>query len=1370
MEAKSKSISSYQGKYYIGLDIGTNSVGWAVADENMNLLKFNNKHMWGSRLFDEAEKAEQRRIARGLRRRFVRRRVRLNTFNELMYPFVNDENFFKRLKESFYQIEDRSQKNKNILFDDENYTDKHFHKKYPTIYHLRNALCTNTDTAFDPKLIYLAIHHILKYRGNFLYNDSSFKSAQNTSDLKSKLAGIIEILNNTSEENGEAWNCNIEFSIPLDEVLKILLDKKTSNTDKIKVLKTNKITESFIKLILGLKVNIKNIFDGHETLGKEGELKFSDENVEQQIDALPAFSNILYEIKDLYNNIQLQKLMGKYGTISEFMIEERYEKYKEELETLKDVLSFNLSTQEYNNYFKKLDLTVHNYALYTEKGGNCSYDEFKKYLITILNNIKQNSEAKLVDKINEILQALADDNFLKKVRTKDNVVFPKQLNEAELIKILDNQSKFYPYLKQTKGKILQLFNFKIDYFVGPLALRADKNFGWIVKNEEFKDEPITAFNYKQAVNFEESQTKFITLMTSECTYILGQKALPKNSIYYSKFCVIDEINNIRYIDNNGVKPLPEAVRQQIISLLSTTTNVIKQRDIAHLLKVELGTDFVVKMSSEKMNNNLKSLRDFSRILGQEINKDNIDMVEDIIKDITIFGENKNALQEKITRQYNNTLTEQQIKDICKLNYSGWGNLSKKLIVDLKTNFNGKNYSILDLMSTPFSNNHFLNFISIYNNDKFTFKQQVEELNKENLTANSVLDAIQNLAGSPAIKRGIYQAYKIVDEIVHTIKRAPEMVFIEFAREEGVKGNAGKTQSRQAQIKQKYDAIKQNYTQIYNQISKDVLNNLTDKESAKAFNEEKFLLYYLQNGKCAYTGVPLDLNHLEQYDVDHIIPRSLIKDDSLDNKVLVTKQANEKKGNSEVVPKEFQDKMLSTWALWKDMGKTDSSTGLLSAEKFARLTKKYLTDADKNRFINRQLVETRQITKNTAQILETYFTKNNFNVPIKTVRANLNHDFREYFGYYKGDGGRAINDFHHAKDAYITIFTGKYIDTNFKEYSNNYKKYNTIPFSKNQPQDYGYVLYSLKNFNNVWDDNLTSQQALNNFEQNYYYTDIYYTKMTTTNLDGALFKETRYKSEKNRIKFNDTKRTLIPLRKNNEKTKFLETELYGGYTSEVPAFYAIVKTTKKNKTQIKLINVPIRHYIMQNTQPLLESLAISNNVDKVEIIKTLPKYQAIKSNIGLFRITGQDDIIPFNQLVFGRKNKQLYKFIYYVYKVNPERLEDVNYYIEFKESFEQNYKLFETVYKNHIHKYFIKDELSYSKIDAGFEEYKNKSLKDKVLFIKELLIITQVNSRYSSLKVISRHLANLSIDYSAAQLIYQSPTGMHTKVVNIKDLI
>ena len=48
--------------------------------------------------------------------------------------------------------------------------------------------------------------------------------------------------------------------------------------------------------------------------------------------------------------------------------------------------------------------------------------------------------------------------------------------------------------------------------------------------------------------------------------------------------------------------------------------------------------------------------------------------------------------------------------------------------------------------------------------------------------------------------------------------------------------------------------------------------------------------------------------------------------------------------------------------------------LISERKFAYLTKLELTPEDKARFIQRQLVETRQITKHVAAILDQYFNQ------------------------------------------------------------------------------------------------------------------------------------------------------------------------------------------------------------------------------------------------------------------------------------------------------------------------------------------------------------------------------------------------------------
>ena len=46
--------------YYIGLDVGTDSVGWAVTDPEYNVPRFRGNAMWGVRLFESANTASER--------------------------------------------------------------------------------------------------------------------------------------------------------------------------------------------------------------------------------------------------------------------------------------------------------------------------------------------------------------------------------------------------------------------------------------------------------------------------------------------------------------------------------------------------------------------------------------------------------------------------------------------------------------------------------------------------------------------------------------------------------------------------------------------------------------------------------------------------------------------------------------------------------------------------------------------------------------------------------------------------------------------------------------------------------------------------------------------------------------------------------------------------------------------------------------------------------------------------------------------------------------------------------------------------------------------------------------------------------------
>ena len=64
-------------KYYVGLDLGTNSIGWAVSDEEYNLIRLKGKTAWGSRIFSDAQDCKDRRNHRSNRRRMQRRKYRI---------------------------------------------------------------------------------------------------------------------------------------------------------------------------------------------------------------------------------------------------------------------------------------------------------------------------------------------------------------------------------------------------------------------------------------------------------------------------------------------------------------------------------------------------------------------------------------------------------------------------------------------------------------------------------------------------------------------------------------------------------------------------------------------------------------------------------------------------------------------------------------------------------------------------------------------------------------------------------------------------------------------------------------------------------------------------------------------------------------------------------------------------------------------------------------------------------------------------------------------------------------------------------------------------------------------------------------------
>ena len=136
---------------------------------------------------------------------------------------------------------------------------------------------------------------------------------------------------------------------------------------------------------------------------------------------------------------------------------------------------------------------------------------------------------------------LEQGTFLPKQVNKENSVIPYQVHMYELRKILDNLSGKSSFMQENKEKILQLFEFRIPYYVGPLGRNeegTEGKFTWAVRKN---NEKIYPWNFKDVIDIEESAEKFIRRMTNKCTYMLGEDVLPKILFY---------IVNIWYLMNS----------------------------------------------------------------------------------------------------------------------------------------------------------------------------------------------------------------------------------------------------------------------------------------------------------------------------------------------------------------------------------------------------------------------------------------------------------------------------------------------------------------------------------------------------------------------------------------------------------------------------------------------------------------------------------------------------------------------------------------------------------------------------------------------------------------------------------------------------
>ncbi len=469
---------------------------------------------------------------------------------------------------------------------------------------------------------------------------------------------------------------------------------------------------------------------------------------------------------------------------------------------------------------------------------------------------------------------------------------------------------------------------------------------------------------------------------------------------------------------------------------------------------------------------------------------------------------------------------------------------------------------------------------------------------------------------------------------------------------------------------------------------------------------------------------------------------------------MTKRAVNNEKSDTVPVREYGAKMKDFWNNLYD-------NGLISKQKLANL----LTNPDEigpykaNGFIRRQLVETSQVIKLSAEILQTLYQ----DTKIIEVRQKYTHELREHFNFVKI---RQLNDYHHAFDAYLTAFSGRYLYQRYPKLRGYFVYGDYNKFDAKKDRNY------LKSYNFLYDleegktdqivDNvehkvfMDRKDSINQLKKAYEYKYMLVSQETYTN-SGAMFKETIYPV--------NPKQKLI--QKKNDKP----VDIYGGYSNNYDAYLSIVRLEDKKGVKFRVVGIPMRNKVeldnlakedhnryMQRLNEIVDEQINSSGKKKAFRI-ILPKVhfkQLVEDDSGKFMLGSST--LPYNakQLVLSVKS------IESLANKDAGDRELVAVYEEILNVVNDKFTLYDArQFRN--------------KLTGSKDKFVELNTADKVTELLDILDGLHANPVVKKLKIISGSPFGFLQRQSGivltenAKLIYQSPTGIFERVVYLRDL-
>lgn len=1378
--------------YYLGLDMGTNSVGWAVTDHNYRLERAKGKDLWGVRLFAEANTAAERRSYRVSRRRRKREIARMGMLREFFADAINevDPGFYARLDDSKFHMEERANDNKQkfALFADNGYTDADYYKDYPTIFHLRKKLLEAKEPQ-DVRLVYLAIANLYKRRGHFL------DAALGEEDDNDSMYQLCENLRAVCEE--------LEFELPgnldadtLEEKLgtKGISRKKMSEDicELWQITKKNKALYAMVCLMCGLSPKMSDLFDGKEIIDEEHKklsLCFRDANYEENSEEVHSiigdeYWELICHLKAIHDKGMLSAIMKGCNYLSQARVES-YETHKQDLCELKTVLK-KYDIKAYNKMFRDMD--EHNYSAYVgstnsikekgdkkkRRGGSKNREEFLKYVKNVLN--KLSPEAQDDEMVVGILKRIEDDVFMPKQLTANNGVIPNQLHLREMAKILKNAEAYLPFLteKDENGltvseKILWVYKFQIPYYVGPLpyCMSNTEEYGKLTKKSNVWAERkelgvIYPWNFEDKIDMKKSAENFIVRMVRRCSYLSGENALPKNSVLYEKFMVLDELNNLKV---NGEKITVEQKQDLFAELFCQGKKVTLNKLVEYLVRNGIVEKADAKNAISGIDGGFKAslttVGKFYGIFGDKVLADeNVKIIEDIVFWGAVYGNDRKMLKDKIEEKYAGRFNEQELKKISGFKFDGWGRLSRSFLeMEGDSTEDGVRRTFIGALWE--TNDNHMELLS----SRYTYFERLEKMagTAEKPLSDWNIEDLNDLYLSAPVKRMVWQTFSIVKELEEVLGHSPERIFVEMAREEGEKNK--RTISRKQKLIDLYKSLGKEGKEWCEKI---------EKVEEVEFKNRKLYLYYLQMGQCMYTGQLIDLHTLltsnTMYDIDHIYPQHYLKDDSLENNLVLSLKDYNNNIKKDIVPLPAETRK-NRQAFWKVLRDKE----FITEEKYNRLVRSTMfTNEELAGFINRQLVETRQGTKAITQILKQAFPK----TEIVFNKAGIVSDFRHKYDLIKV---RCVNNHHHAHDAYLNIVVGNTYFTKFTRNSINFMKE-----AEKHPEKDKYKYHMDKIFD--WDVKRNEQYAwiaagkgkegtIKTVKEILDKNSPLVTRYCAERHGGITNKVTVYSAEKAKVE------SYIPVKLHD--SRLADVKKYGGLRDVAVSGYSLIEYKVKGEIVRSLESIPV---FMGRISSISEKELVTYFSKMIQ--DENPKNEVSGVRV-CYKFIPSDALIKYNGFYYylgGKTNDSIYVKCAVPITFNRKKM---NYFKKIEKAVNSGYFDAKDADGNKI----ISSENNILLFEDIVDKYKKKIFKNQIGVLKTIIVngknmfdeLTEKEQCYVLMQLINNISANAMadvrliggkeksgiikinkkiIDAEEITYIHQSVTGLYQAEVNL----